>query len=86
MEGARSIVVAISCTLILALSQGMPYSVAPLVVEWLETFDEGQEKTGWVSSLNIASMFVTGELILFRKTLDGVILSAPLLLTAYHSF
>ena len=65
IEGPRSVVVAISCTLILVFSQGMAYSVSPLVVEWLETFKEGHEKTGWVISLNIAVMFVTGELLLY---------------------
>ena len=54
------------CLLILMFSQGVAYSVAPLIVEWLEIFDKGQEKTGWISSVNIAVMFLTGQIIKHR--------------------
>ena len=43
------------------LSQGMAFSVSPLVVEWLETFNQGQAKTGWVGAANICVMFLTGK-------------------------
>ena len=60
IENVWSIVTAISCIFLLMISHGISFSVAPLVVEWLETFDEGQAKTGWVGSVHIAIMFMTG--------------------------
>ena len=63
LENRRSLAVASCCILILMFSQGIAYSVAPLVVEWLEIFEKGQERTGWISSVNIAVMFITGQII-----------------------
>ena len=70
IENIWSILTVGSCILFLISSHGISFSVSPFVVEWLETFDQGKEKTGWVGSVNMAVGSLTGLYIKALNMLD----------------
>ena len=58
--GSWAVVVGSFFNMFLSLGTGL--AVAPMVVEWLRTFNMGQEVTAWVGSINLGVLFLLGSL------------------------
>ena len=67
VENAHSLLVMTSCFLLVALAGGLAFSVGPLVVEWLDMFDLDPGTVGWITSINIGVMFLSGMSLEFSN-------------------